>query len=145
MRKVEVTARVQTTPDRVIQAFIDPQMLSTWWGVERSLIDPQVGGTYTLVWGISEAGFKYISSGFIQQYKPEGLLQITNMVYMNPERPILGPMQLTVRASQQDDHSEMHILQEGYQSGPDWDWYYEAVKDAWPNVARQLGDFLEKS
>ena len=35
-------------------------------------------------------------------------------------------------------------LWSGYQSGGDWDWYYEAVTAAWPVVVKTIKDYLEK-
>lgn len=53
-------------------------------------------------------------------------------------------MSLTVRAEQQGDLTEVHLCQDGYQYGEDWDWYYEAVKEAWPAVMKSFKAYLEK-
>jgi hypothetical protein len=38
----------------------------------------------------------------------------------------------------------LHICQDGYQVGGDWDWYYHAVMDAWPQALKQIKSYIEK-
>ena len=144
MKKVEVTEIVQTKADRIIRAFIDPAMLRDWCKVERTLIDARPGGLYIVGWNIGENGFGYLSTGIIQEYDPSGALVIDNYTYFNPQKQFLGPMTLTVKAIPKGrGAAEMYICQDGYRSGSDWDWYYEAVKGAWPMVAKQIRKYLE--
>ena len=144
MKKVEVTIEMETTPGRIIQAFTDSNMLRDWWGVERSLIEKRNGGAYVIAWNITDKGFGYVSTGIINQYDANGLLDIDNFIYLNPERSILGGMKLTVHAKEKNGKSELYLCQSNYQTGEDWDWYYEAVKQAWPVVAKTLKEYLEK-
>ena len=144
MRKVESTIVVNVPPAKVIRAFIDAGMLRAWWSVERALVEPKVGGVYTLAWGVSEKGFGYVSTGVIKSYDPESTLVVDNLVYMNPERPLFGPMSLTVKATKSGTGTEVYLCQDGYQQGADWDWYYEAVTHAWPEVLKNLKSYIEK-
>ncbi|MBR9998942.1 MAG: SRPBCC domain-containing protein [Cyclobacteriaceae bacterium] len=144
MKKVEVKVRVKTTPENIISAFTNPDKLRTWWLVERALIDKKPDGLYTLAWNITENGFGYVSTGIIKEYKSGRELVIDHMVYLNPERPFFGPMKLTVRAEKKNETTMAYICQEGYQEGKDWDWYYSAVKQAWPAVIQRLKEYLEK-
>ena len=144
MRKVELRIEVNCPPEKIIAAFTELEMLSDWWKVERALIDKKAGGVYTLAWNISEQGFGYISTGIIEKYDPKSCLVLKNMVYLNPDKPILGPMSLTVKAKAKGNGSEMNICQSGYQTGPHWDWYYQAVQQAWPSVGKSLKEYLEK-
>lgn len=142
---MEVTIDIQTTPEAIISAFIEPNMLNDWWGVERTRIDKKPGGLYTLAWNISDKGFGFVSTGIIKDYQPGKELIIDNLVYLNPDKPFLGPMKLTIRVKEKSKLTELYLCQDGYQSGSDWDWYYDAVKQAWPNVLKGLKDYLEKS
>ena len=128
MKKVETKIKAKTSPQKVIRAFLDDKMLKEWWGVERSLIDRRVGGAYALAWDIDEGGMKYVSTGTIRLYNPKGLLVIEKFVYLNYEKPILGPMSLTIKAERQNDLTNIYICQDGYKEGEHWTWYYEAVK-----------------
>lgn len=144
MKKVEVTIDIETTPFRIIQAFTDSNMLRDWWGVERSLIEKRNGGAYVIAWNITDKGFGYVSTGIIHEYSVKGVLDIDNFTYLNPEKAILGGMKLTVNVKEKNGKSELYLCQSNYQTGKDWAWYYEAVKQAWPAVAKTLKDYLEK-
>lgn len=145
MQKVEVTTQIKTTPATVISAFTNVEMLKEWWGVERALIEIKEGGIYTLAWNISSSGFGYVSTGRINTHHPKKLLVIDNFVYLNPDKPFLGPMTLTVKVKKKGEMTELYLCQDGYQRGPDWSWYYEAVKEAWPAVIQQLKNYLENN
>jgi uncharacterized protein YndB with AHSA1/START domain len=144
MRKVEVRIRIKTTPVNVIKAFTDHKMLSDWWNVERSLINKKKGGLYIIAWNVSDTGFGYISTGIIEKYDPEKKLIITDLVYLNPDKPFLGPMKLTVEATEKNGMTDVYLCQDGYQNGKDWNWYYKAVKQAWPDVMQAFKKYLEK-
>ncbi|WP_420580759.1 SRPBCC family protein [Reichenbachiella sp.] len=143
MRKVEVTLEINATTEQIIDAFINPDRLKDWWQVEQTLIEPKEGGVYTLVWQVSSQGFGYVSTGQISVYNPREELKIENFVYLNPEKPPFGPMNLTVRATPVDRGSVLYLCQDGYQTGKDWDWYYEAVKHAWPELLNTFKFYIE--
>ncbi len=143
MRKVEVRIEIKVEPREVIDAFTDPMKLEQWWGVERALMKLDIGHPYVLTWLIGEEGFGYVSSGILEAYDRNGEIVIRDMIYLNPERAILGPMRLTVRAEKNYSATQVYLCQEGYQTGEDWDWYYTAVKEAWPEMMRKLKDYLE--
>lgn len=143
MKKVEVTITINTSPETAIKGFTDLKMLKDWWHVEKALIDLKVGGTYTLAWNISEQGFGFISSGIVSKYNPHSELVVSNFVYMNPTRNLLGPMNLIVKAKEKSNGCEVYLCQDGYQTGQDWNWYYEAVKNAWPIVMQDFKKYLE--
>lgn len=91
MRNVEVRIKIKTSPEQVIKAFTDPKMLKDWWQVEKTLIQKKVGGLYTLTWQVTKQGFGYVSSGIIKSYQKDKEIIIDNFVYLNPEKPFLGP------------------------------------------------------
>ena len=142
MKAVRNSINVACEPERAIHIFLRQEDLNHWWGVEKSFIENKAGGCYTLCWMISEHGAKYVSTGVIETLEPTRL-SITNMQYLNPDYPILGPMTLEVTAIKTDKGCTLTIEQGGYQSGPDWDWYYEAVRQAWPQVMGTIKTYLE--
>lgn len=145
MRKVESKTKIKASPEKIIDAFTDYDLLRQWWGVERALIEKREGGVYALAWNISDEGFKYISSGIISSYKPGNHLYIGNYLYFNPEKPILGPMSLKIEVNRKDNLTGLYICQDGYKDGADWHWYFEAVKEAWPVVLKNLKNILENN
>jgi uncharacterized protein YndB with AHSA1/START domain len=145
MRTVDCHIEINSTTEKIIQAFIEPAMLKGWWGVEKTMIELKNGGIYTLAWGISEQGMKYISTGVIKQYVAGKKLHIGDYMYLSAERPFLGPLNLIVEAEQSGNGSILH-LQQGYYpqgKGEHWDWYYEVVNEAWPKVLDTLKKYPE--
>ena len=86
----------------------------------------------------------FVTTGIVAEYLPGCQLKIESMVYFNPQRPVLGPMELTVLATPERVGTTLTIIQSGYKDGTDWDWYYNVVKEAWPVVASNIKDYLEK-
>ena len=138
MRKVEIRSGFKAKPSQLISAFTDPELLHQWWGVERALVETKKGGLYILTWNISEQGFGFVTTGIVQDFDSAGKLVISQLVYLNPGRPILGPMSLHIEASVGKENTEFYLCQDGYGEGPDCDWYYEAVLQAWPVAISRL-------
>ncbi|WP_298760459.1 SRPBCC domain-containing protein [uncultured Psychroserpens sp.] len=144
MRKVKVSVIIKTKPEVIINAFTELEMLNNWWGVERVLIDKKIGGVYILAWNISDQSIGFVTAGKIKEYRYGELLVIDNLVNLNPEKPFFGPMLLTIETKILENNlTELNLCQDGYQYGKDWDWYYRAVKKAWPEVLKNLQNYLE--
>jgi len=144
MRYVESSVVINKPAQLILDAFTDEKHLRNWWGVERSLIDLRKGGVYSLVWQIKGEAMGFVTTGIISEYIPSWQLKIGNMVYINPQRPPLGPMELLVLTTPEDIGTTLTVVQNGYQDGPDWDWYYNAVREAWPAVILKIKDYLEQ-
>lgn len=144
MKAVETTVHVAASPEAALQAFLQLEAMQKWWGVERGLVEPREGGVWALAWERSEHGFKYVITGRISSLQPGRQVVITEMLYFNPERPVLGPMSLTITATPAHGSCDLTIRQDGYRDGPDWDWYYKVVSWAWPEVAKDIKSYLEK-
>jgi uncharacterized protein YndB with AHSA1/START domain len=143
MRKVEASAEVNCSAITVFNAFIEPHQLKGWWNAERCLVEAKQGGVYSLAWNISKQGFQYISTGVITVFNPGKELFIDHFVYFNPDRPILGPTYLAVKLEEINSSTRVRLVQGGYQMGGEWDWFYEAVTEAWPKVLQNLKQYLE--
>jgi|SRR6185369_15676485 len=145
MRKVEAAVEINCSAAQIFDAFIQPSLLKQWWKVDRWLIEPKQGGVYSLAWNVSKEGFQYVSTGIITVFNPAKELMIDHFVYFNPERSILGPTFLFVKLEENASSTKLNLVQGGYQYGGEWDWFYEAVKEAWPKVLIDLKSFLEKT
>ena len=144
MRKVEATVDINCSAEQIFNAFIQSSLLKQWWNVDRCLIEPQQGGVYSLAWNVSKEGFQYVSTGIITVFNPAKELMIDHFVYFNPEKSILGPTFLFVKLEENVSSTRLNLVQGGYQYGGEWDWFYDAVKDAWPKVLLDLKSFLER-
>lgn len=96
-----------------------------------------------MVWQKSHNSLEYISTGIVAEYLPDCQLKIENMVYVNPQRPIFGPMTLMVLTTPEKVGTTLTVVQSGYQYGPDWDWYYNIVKETWPLVILKIKTYVE--
>ena len=143
MRAVSNSVDLALAPEAAIDLFLHPEHLRAWWGVERCLVEPHGGGAYTLVWQITPDGLGYVTSGVVQSIGEESL-QIGTVVYLSPQRPIMGPMSIEVIAQATPSGCRLTVVQDGYREGPDWDWYHEAVDTAWPLVLATLADYAEE-
>jgi len=143
-RLVEASVLIVKPPEFVLSAFTDDRHLKNWWAVERSFIQLKRGGLYSLVWNVSGDTMGFVTTGIVAEYIPGCQLKIENVVYFSPQRPILGPMEIMVLTTPERIGTTLTVVQSGYQNGADWDWYYNAVKEAWPAVVLKIKDYLEK-
>jgi uncharacterized protein YndB with AHSA1/START domain len=140
---VEASITIRMAPEPLLRQFLDLDTMTHWWGVARGLVDPQPGGLWVLAWDVSEQGFRYISTGVIADYVAGGVLRIENLVYLNPERKILGPMSLSIAVKEEASGAKLQVRQSGYRKGEDWEWYHRAVVEGWPKVLVALKDYCE--
>ncbi len=145
MRKVEAAIKIHQPASKVFDAFTEPALLKKWWGIETCLVEKKQGGLYSLAWEASSKGFHYVSTGIITVFLPNRELLIDHFVYFNPDKQILGPTYLSIKLQEDEDGTFLQLVQGGYQTGGDWDWFYDSVKDAWPKVLETLKKFLEES
>lgn len=144
MRLVAASIEINAKPGNILPAFLRQDHLRIWWGVDRSLIEPKAGGLYTLAWEISEQGIKNISTGIVTELIPSEYLMIKNLVYMNPGKKILGPMELEIDLMAHNEKTtKVGVVQSGFQYGGDWDWYYNSAGEAWPKTLDLLKKYLE--
>ena len=142
MRGVSNSVDLPADPEFAIDLFLEPRHLRAWWGVERCPVEPQGGGVYTLAWQVTPKGCGYVTSGVIREVG-SGILRVGSVVYLSPTRPVLGPMSIDVTARATARGCCLTVVQDGSREGPDWDWYHDAVRTAWPLVLATLTEYVE--
>lgn len=145
MRKfVESQIQIRATPEVILNAFLEADQLKQWWGVTQSFIQKKDGGMYILTWQTSEEGIKYISTGRIKLYDRRSHLHLEDLMYLNYEKPFLGPFTLRYTVTEQENgYTLVNIRQDGFGKSEEYDWYYKAVEDGWPEALILLKEFLE--
>lgn len=143
MRAVTATCNIEAPSTRVLEQFVDVEAMRRWWSVDRGLVEPRAGGLWALAWEVSPQGFRYVTTGTIDVYEPGRRLEIVDLVYFNPKRSVLGPMQLFVMVQPSEEGTRITVRQDGYQYGEDWDWYHEAATEAWLATLELLKQYLE--
>lgn len=143
-RKVSRSVQIQASAERVWRAFVDPEQMKQWWGAARGLVEERKGGVWALAWGDAEQGYKNVVCGVLKSFQPQKRLRIEPLVYFNPERPVLGPMRLSISVKEKEGRTRVSVRQDHYAEGPDWDWYYEAVVKGWKETLANLKQYLER-
>jgi Activator of Hsp90 ATPase homolog 1-like protein len=126
------------SPLATLQQFLAVEAMQRWWGVARGLVEPRIGGVWALGWDVSPQGYRYVTTGIIAAYRPEKELRIDQLVYFNPDRSVLGPMRLKFEVVPEQQGCRLKVSQDGYLTGGDWDWYYDAVSQGWPMALELL-------
>jgi len=143
-RKVVRSTQIAASAERVLEAFLDPTLIEQWWGAARVRVEPQKGGIWAAAWGEPGQGYRYVVCGVVRLVRPGKRLKLDPLVYFNWERPVLGPMRLSISVREKDGRTRVSVRQDGYGDGPDWDWYYEAVVQSWKDSLANLKQFLER-
>ncbi len=139
-RSVETTTTISASPEKVLHAFLDDEDLQAWWNVSRSLVEKEAGGIWSLTWddwGPEETQHAWI--GVIEEITPHALV-VGHMVMIEPDMPLLGPMQLEITVRPAESGSSVTVSHRGYRYGDHWDSIYDAVVQGWDHV---LGDMQE--
>jgi len=142
-RSITTEVRIRCTAEQIIDALINLDKLKIWWGVDRGLIQKKDGGLYTLTWMHSKDGIKFISTGRINLYNFRSHLYLEDLVYINYEKPILGPFTLKYDVKQYNNYSVLTVTQNGFEKGGDWDWYYNASLEGWGQALAMLKNYLD--
>ena len=137
--------RIKSKAKVILEALLELEHLKQWWGVDSCFIQPKDNGLYCLTWLKSVDGIKFISTGRIALYNPRSHLYLEDMLYINSEKPILGPFTIRFDVEEKDHYSILTVIQNGFikNGGELWDWYYRAVSDGWPEALIILKKYLE--
>jgi uncharacterized protein YndB with AHSA1/START domain len=141
---VQAEIDVAAPPEAVLEAFTQVEAMQVWWHVQRGHVAAHPGGFWALTWDVPQPEFGFVVlSGIIESFRPGEHLSIKNLLYFNRQRPVLGPMTLTIEVRKAEDLSHLVVCQDGYGYGEDWDWYYELVRKNWPPALVAAKAFLE--
>ncbi len=144
MKAIFSELSINAPAKKVVAAFLDIRAMREWWGIERGLVEPRSGGVWALTWDRSESGFRYINTAIVAAYRPGELLHLQKLLYLNPDRVVLGPMELRIWAEEHSNYTNLTVQQDGFGEGDDWAWYYDTVHRAWPVALKLLKRYLEE-
>ena len=136
-RSVEATMNISTSPGKVLEAFLDEGALKAWWKVSRTLVEQKEGGVWFITWdNWGEEKTQHAWTGVIEELTADRLV-IRKLVMMEPDMPLLGPMQLEITVKPAEGGTLLRLSHRGYGYGDHWDSIYDAVVQGWEHV---LGD-----
>jgi uncharacterized protein YndB with AHSA1/START domain len=147
--QIEVNIIIQARPERVMQAFFDPDELAQWWGAVRSVTVPRPLGSYAIEWGTTDFRDDVLGRlggafhGVVIDYRAGEEFFIADAYWTPPDGEPIGPMALIVTTT---PHGGPHITnlvvrQSGEDDGIRWQRYFEMLSGGWQ---RALGDLKQR-
>lgn len=144
-RSVDTEAILSASPEDVMQAFLDEDDLKAWWKVSRTFVEPKVGGTWSITWddwGDEKTQHAWI--GVIEELTPTSLV-IGHLVMIEPDMPLLAPMQIEINVSAMDRGTALMLSHKGYGYGDHWDTMYDLVVNGWDHVLGDMEAWFQES
>ena len=136
-RTVETTRFISASPEEVLTAFLSDADLKAWWKVSRTLVEQKQGGIWSITWdNWGEEKPQHAWIGVIEEITPNRLL-VGHLVMIEPDMPLLGPMQLEISVKPTDGGTSLTVSHRGYRYGDHWDTIHDMVVNGWAHV---LGD-----
>lgn len=144
-RSVDTEATLSASPDDVMQAFLDENYLKAWWKVSRTFVEPKVGGVWSITWDDwGEEKTQHAWIGVIEELTPTNLV-IGHLVMIEPDMPLLAPMQIEINVSATDGGTALTLSHRGYGYGDHWDKMYELVVNGWDHVLGDMDAWFQES
>ncbi len=144
-RTVEATMSISTSPENVLEAFLDEGDLKAWWKVSRTLVEQREGGIWSITWdNWGEEKTHHAWTGVIEELTADRLV-IGKLVMMEPDMPLLGPMQLEINVKPAEGGTSVTVSHRGYQYGDHWDKIYDMVVNGWDHVLDDLETWVLKA
>ena len=136
-RSVDTEVVITASPEKVLQAFLNDDDLKAWWKVSRSLVEPEAGGVWSISWDDwGPEKTQHAWSGVIEEITPNRLV-IGHLVMIEPDIPLLGPMQLEIVVQPAEGGTSLRLSHHGYHYDEHWDTMFDLVVQGWDHV---LGD-----
>ena len=143
-RSVDTEVVISASPEKVMQAFLGDNDLKAWWKVSRSLVEPKQGGVWSITWddwGPEKTQHAWI--GVIEKIAPNRLV-VGHLVMIEPDMPLLGPMQLEITVNPARGGTLLRLSHRGYGYGGHWDSMYDMVVQGWDHVLGDMETWFEQ-
>ena len=147
---LDMSAVIAAPAARVMQAFFDPDALSSWWQVAHSVTTPRPLGPYAIEWRPTEfrddilGRLGGVFRGTIVQCQPGQGFFVADAFWLPPDGEAIGPMALEVKLqSESSGATRVHVMQTGFEESARWRRYYEVVELGWTRALASLKALLE--
>jgi uncharacterized protein YndB with AHSA1/START domain len=141
---------VNAAPARVLSAFFDPQALSTWWQVSRSVTTPRPMGVFAVEWSPTPDADEILGRlggvfcGRVMEYHAGRELFVADAWWLPPDGDPIGPMALEVTCRMDGPACRLKVRQTGFEDTPRWRRYYTVIGGGWRSSLAALKDYLER-
>jgi uncharacterized protein YndB with AHSA1/START domain len=149
--QVELNVIVQAPPERVLNAFFDPDDLVKWWRVVRSVTVPRPLGTYAVEWASTEFRDEVLGRlggafhGTVMDFRAGEEFFVADAYWNPPDGEPIGPMALTVTCTPQGGGhiTNLVVRQSAEDDGIRWQRYFEVVAGGWQRALGALKEHLD--
>ena len=149
--QVELSVIVQAAPERVLNAFFDPQDLAEWWHVARSVTVPRPLGMYAVEWNSTDTRDDVLGRlggafhGTVMDFRPGEEFFVADAYWSAPDGDPIGPMALVITCAPQGGAHITHLTvrQSGDGEGIRWQRYFEIVAAGWQRALGELKQYLD--
>jgi uncharacterized protein YndB with AHSA1/START domain len=147
---LDLSIEIAVPPTIVLRAFFDPEALSTWWSVARSVTTPRVLGPFVVEWRPTEFRDEVLGRlggvfrGTIMQFEAGRGFFVADAFWLPPDGDPIGPMALEITCAPSNAGTEVRIVQRGFEEGVRWRRYYEVVTVGWQRALKSMKTLLEK-
>jgi uncharacterized protein YndB with AHSA1/START domain len=141
---------ISAPPVRVLEAFFDPEALSAWWQVTRSVTTPRVLGVYAVEWEATPDADELLGRlggvfyGVVMDYKPGRELFVADAWWLPPDGDPIGPMSLQVTCRMDGAACRLRVQQSGFEDAPRWQRYYALIERGWHLSMTALKEYAEQ-
>jgi hypothetical protein len=142
-KNVTSEIRINRPAQEIIKALIEQEHLKKWWGVDSAFVQKKDGGLYTLTWMRTMEGIKFVQTGKINVLNLRSHLYLEDVLYINYEKPIMGPYSIKFDVIEKPHYSVLKVVQNGFEKHELGEWYYKSVVDGWPQALMFLKNYLE--
>ena len=148
---LDVSLVIRAPVERIVRAFFDPDALSAWWGVARSVTTPRMLGPYAIQWPPTDFRDEMLGRlggvfrGTVMQFEPGAGFFVADAFWLPPDGEPIGPMALEVSVRLEGaGAARVRVTQNGYEESPRWRRYYEVIGFGWERALVSLKNLLEK-
>jgi uncharacterized protein YndB with AHSA1/START domain len=151
---VDVTAVIDAPPETILRAFFEPNALSAWWQVARSVTTPRALGPYVVEWRPTEFRDEILGRlggvfrGTVMQFHPADGFFVADGFWLPPDGEPIGPMALTVSCTPAGEPrsaaTRVRVQQTGFDNSVRWRRYYEVIGLGWERALDSLKSLLER-
>jgi uncharacterized protein YndB with AHSA1/START domain len=149
MREFTHSLTIEAPPAAVLDAFFDPDALSSWWHVTRSLCVPRPLGVYAVEWEPTEWRDDVLGRlggafrGTVIEFKAGREFFIADAHWLPPDGEPLGPMALEATCTLLGDRTVLKVRQSGWEDSRRWSRYYELIATGFTLALEDLKHYAE--
>jgi uncharacterized protein YndB with AHSA1/START domain len=144
--------RVRATPARVMAAFFDPEDLTVWWEVSRSVTLARPLGPFAVQWPPTDFIDEVLGRlggtlhGTVMDFEPGASCFIADVYWQPPSGEPVGPMAVAIEVRPVGDGwtTELLVRQSADEQGPRWERYFQVMGGVWERALAALKAHVER-